>query len=233
MSTVASTLIDLAEAILVDSTNIRWSAASHLAWLNAGQREAAIVKPDVCVQTKSVPLAAGARQLLGSLTGTTDATMLLQVHCNMGTTPGTTAGEAIQIISREQLDAVAPGWRAETATAAVESYSYDPRNPLQFYVYPPNLGTGFVELSYSAVPAAVATAGDNITINDLYAYCLVDYMLYRAFSMDAEHAANAARAVAHYQAFLSALGASTQVQAANNQNIEILPLNPSVPAGAK
>jgi hypothetical protein len=115
----------------------------------------------------------------------------------------------------------------------VESYSYDPRNPLQFYVYPPNLGTGFVELSYSAVPAAVATAGDNITINDLYAYCLVDYMLYRAFSMDAEHAANAARAVAHYQAFLSALGASTQVQAANNQNIEILPLNPSVPAGAK
>ena len=45
----------------------------------------------------------------------------------------------------------------------------------------------------------------NISVVDTYANALMDYILYRAFSKDAEFAANAARATAHYGAFSSAM----------------------------
>ena len=43
---------------------------------------------------------------------------------------------------------------------------------------------------------------------------ILDWVLYRAYSKDAEYGANEARAAASYQAFNSALGAKTQVDAA-------------------
>jgi hypothetical protein len=42
---------------------------------------------------------------------------------------------------------------------------------------------------------------------------MLDYMLYRAYSKDAEYAANAQRAVAHFQAFQNALGVKSQTEA--------------------
>jgi hypothetical protein len=56
-------------------------------------------------------------------------------------------------------------------------------------------------------------------MDDIFANALLDYVLYRASTKDAEQAANAQRAVAHYQAFQNALGVSAQVNAASQPGV--------------
>lgn len=68
-----------------------------------------------------------------------------------------------------------------------------------------------------------------IKLDDIYANVILDYILYRAYSKDAEYAANATRASLHYQAFTSALGAKTQVDAGNDPRLAVVR---SQPAGA-
>jgi hypothetical protein len=53
-------------------------------------------------------------------------------------------------------------------------------------------------------------SSETIKIVDSYANAMLDYMLYRAYSKDAEYAANAQRAMGHYQAMQAALGIKTQ-----------------------
>lgn len=230
-SILASAILDKAGTILQDVTKIRWATAELLGWLNDGQREVVIIRPDASVSTKAVLLAAGTKQTLGA-GATADAISLLKVVRNMGTT-GTTPGAAIRIVSGEILDAQVPDWHSGAQSAAVVHAVYDPRVPKQFYVYPPNTGTGFAEISYSSAPAAIAASTDLITIDDVFANALLDYVLYRAYSKDAVYAGNGNRALAHYQAFLNTLGARAQNLAANNPNLENMPFNPTVPGASK
>jgi hypothetical protein len=228
---LASAIVDKAEIILQDTTNVRWAADELLGWLNDGQRDIALIKPDASVKTVAVQLVTGTKQTLGS--GTTgDAIMLLKVIRNMGTS-GTTPGNAIRVVSGEILDAQRPAWHTETAVPTAVHFVYDPNNPKQFYVYPPNTGTGYVEVMYSATPASVATLASAITVDDVFANALLDYVLYRAYSKDVEYTGNADRAVKHFMAFQASLGTNTANLATHNPNLEQLPLNPSVPGGAK
>lgn len=228
---LASAIIDKAEIILQDTTNVRWTSDELLGWLNDAQREIALFKPDTSVKTTSVLLAAGTKQTLGS-GSTGDAIMLLKVVRNMGTT-GTTAGNAIRVVSGEILDAQRPAWHTETSVATVQHVVYDPRNPKQFYVYPPNTGTGYVEVMYSATPAAVAAVSNVISVDDVFANAIMDYILYRAYSKDVEYAGNAERAVKHYTTFAASIGMNSTNLATHNTNLEQGPFNPNVPAAAK
>jgi hypothetical protein len=228
---LASAIIDKAEVILQDTTNVRWTADELLGWLNDAQREIALIKPDASVKTIAVLLSSGTKQTLGS--GTTgDAIMLLKVIRNMGTT-GSVPGNAIRVVSGEILDAQRPAWHTETSAAAAVHFIYDPRNPKQFYVYPPNTGTGWVEIMYSCSPANVAAVGNTITVDDVFSNAILDYILYRAYSKDVEYAGNADRAVKHYMAFQNSLGANSSNLASHNTNLEQLPFNPNVPGAAK
>ncbi|HDK8696501.1 TPA: hypothetical protein PVA50_004840, partial [Aeromonas hydrophila] len=49
--------------------------------------------------------------------------------------------------------------------------------------------------------------------DDIYINPIIDFMLYRCFSKDAEYAANSNRAAGHYNAFLQQLGEKTQADA--------------------
>jgi hypothetical protein len=228
---LASAIVDKAEVILQDTTNVRWTADELLGWLNDAQREIALIKPDASVKTVAVQLVAGTKQTLGS--GTTgDAIMLLKVIRNMGTS-GTTAGNAIRVVSGEILDAQRPAWHTETPVAAAVHFVYDPRNPKQFYVYPPNTGTGYVEVMYAASPTNVATLASTISVDDVFSNAILDYVLYRAYSKDVEYAGNADRAVKHFMAFQASLGVNSANIAANNSNLEQLPFNPNVPGAAR
>ena len=53
-----------------------------------------------------------------------------------------------------------------------------------------------------------------ILLDDIYLSPITDWILYRAYSKDAEYGANEARAVASYQAFNAAIGVKTQADAA-------------------
>lgn len=200
MAILASVIVAQAATILQDSTNVRWSAAELLGWLNVARRAGAALRPSMFVTTAVVTLAAGAKQAVPA-TGH----VLLRLHTNMGT-DGTTVGTAIYPASRDHLDFQQPNWRKATARDAVECYMYDPSTPLQFYVSPPNTGAGKVEMSYGAVPADILST-DPIGCPDVYQGALLDYVLFRAFSKPTQggSAEDAVRAAGHFTAFQAAL----------------------------
>jgi len=75
--------------------------------------------------------------------------------------------------------------------------------------------------------------GTTINIDDIYANALVDYMLYRAYSKDAEYAGNAQRAVAHYTAFSNSLGVLIKNELDRNPNLSAGGFNPNVVGAAR
>lgn len=217
----AQEIINKVQIQLQDTTGIRWPDSTELlGWLNDGQREVLVFKPNANVVNASVQLVAGTKQALPA-----DGIQLIDVVRNMGSN-GTTPGNAIRIAMREILDAQAPNWHTETPSATTKHYMYTPLDPKRFYVYPPSNAAGHVELVYSAIPAKVAALNNTITIDDIYSNVLVDYVLYRAYSKDTDYAANPARASACQAAYTASLTGKTQAEVIVNPNTTA-PANPN------
>ncbi len=208
------------KTILQDTTSVRWPLPELQGWLNDAYRETANLKPDCNTQTGTYTCTAGARQVLTS--GFAGATRLIEVTRNVA---ATSSMGAVRLVSRRMLDDQRRNWYAETPSVNIEHFMFDPRVPKEFMVYPPATTLAQLEVVYAAVPTAHALSesalGDPdtaevIRLDDSYANILIDYILYRAYSKDAEYAANANRAVAHFNAYKEALagaaGAATSSQ---------------------
>jgi len=207
-TTTAQEIIDDAEAILQDTGNVRWSAAEHLVAVNNGMKEVCVYKPDAYTVSASTVMVAGIVQEIPAA-----GSKLLDIVCNMGVSPGTTQGNAIELYDRKKMDAMDPAWPTVTAAATVQYYMYDSRYPRNFLVYPkqPSSGFGYVQLIYSATPAEIA-ADATILISDIYRPALLQYVLYTAYTKDADHIKSAEKAIAYYKAFLNALGIMQDVE---------------------
>lgn len=213
-----ASVIDKAQTVLQDTTGVRWPDAELLGWLNDGQRTIVIYKPNAYVRNIPILMVQGTKQSLPS-----DGVQLINVVRNMGAN-GTTPGRAIRIVQQEMLDARVPNWHSATASAEVQHFVYSMLDPKTFYVYPPNTGTGYVEMSYGAEPPNT-TLGGAITVDNVYQTVLLDYMLYRAFSKDTEFA-DQSRSSAYFNAFLAALTGKARVEVGANPNVQA-PANPS------
>ena len=213
---LASAIIDKAEIILQDTTNVRWEESEHLGWLNDGVKEVLINKPDAYVLNSAVQLTTGTKQSVPS-----GGLMLIKVPRNMGT-DGVTPGRAVTITEQTILDQARPNWHTETGVAEVKHYMFDERDPKHFYVYPPQpaASQGYVEIIYSSVPSDLTATSEAIPIDDIYANVLLDYILYRAYTKDADYSSNGERAIAHRQAFLEALGVKESIEAAQTPNTD-------------
>jgi hypothetical protein len=216
-------LIVRAQTLLQDEDSVRWTVAELQYWLNDAYKETIGLRPDVNTQTSEYTCVAGPRQ---ALTGSfPNAIRLVEVVRNLATTSNKTS---VRLTDRKSLDTQRRSWYADTPSASVEMYMFDPRTPKQFLVYPPATTAARLEVIYSVLPAEhtlsdaqllnPATA-ETIRIDDIFATALFDYMLYRAFSKDAEQTAMMQRAVAHYQAFQNALGIKQQVDAASQPGV--------------
>ena len=216
MPITAQSVIRRAVETLQDNTSIRWPVGELVRYLNDGQREVVMHRPDALVKNATVTLAAGTRQRLGTGTGAGGVgasqfpAKLIEVVRNSGGNK-----RPVRLVIREILDAQLPGWHALTGVTDIMHFMFDPRDPLTFYVYPPAAETGAaLDVVYGAYPTDVAepTSGDytavsgNIDLLDIHGNALLDYILYRAYSKDSEYAGNAQRAVNHYTAFMNALG---------------------------
>ena len=132
---------------------------------------------------------------------------------------------SIRLVSNEVLNAQTPSWHdpAVTGDAAhgsvVKHYIYDEQNPRNYYVYPGVSGTALIEIVYSANPATV-TANDNLTVPDVFATAVMNYVLYMSYLKDAEYAGNAQRAGGHYQLFITAVTGKGQIDAVTSPNTE-------------
>ena len=205
MTIPAQSIIRRVVDTLQDPTSIRWPVSELVRYLNDGQREVVLHRPDAMRTNAPVALVAGSRQSLPA-----NGTKLIEVVRNTGGNR-----RAVRQTSREILDAQSPGWHNLTGSTEVLHFMYDVRDPTTFYVYPPAASGASVDLVYAAMPADITEPPDgalytavagNLATPDIYGNVIQDYVLYRAYTKDSEYAGNAARAQAHYTQFANALG---------------------------
>jgi len=203
MATTVQSIIDRVQTTLQDTTGIRWPVENELVlWVNDAQREVALLKPDASAQNETVTLVAGTKQSIPN-----SGNRLLRVVRNMSAATGGNGLRAIRIVDREVLDSMSPDWHDPSVTydaahgTSVKHYIYDDQNPRNFYVYPGIVGSNaHVEIIYSANPTGV-TKTDVISIPDIYANCLMNYVLYMCYMKDSEHAGSQQRAQSHFNLF--------------------------------
>lgn len=219
MSTVKVTdIIRRVEDVLQD-TNIRWPRTELQNWMNESYLAITLARPDANAKTGSFTCAAGTRQVLSS--EFPSSLRLLDVTRNLATNSGY---KVIRLVARSVLDDQRPAWHAETGTTAIQHFTFDPRQPKEFFVYPPATTAAEIEVVYTDSPGATALtetqldpAGSDATVillDDIYMSPMIDWILYRAYSKDAEYGANEQRAQAAYGAFNAALATKNQVDSA-------------------
>jgi hypothetical protein len=220
MSTVkVIDVIRRVEDVLQDS-NIRWPRTELQNWMNESYLAITLARPDANAKSGTFTCAAGTRQVLTDEFAS--ALRLLDVTRNMALT---STYRVIRLVARSVLDDQRPGWHAETGTVNIQHYTFDPRQPKEFFVYPPATTAAQVEVVYTDSPGAHALSesdldpeGANaevIKLDDIYMSPIIDWILYRAYSKDAEYGANEQRAQASYAAFNAALSTKNQVDAAS------------------
>jgi hypothetical protein len=206
MPIAAQSIVRRVVETLQDNTSVRWPVNELVRYMNDGQREIVLYRPDAMVTNAAVALVAGSKQSLPA-----NGAKLIEVVRN------TSGGRrSVRLVNREILDSQSPGWHNITGATEILHFMYDPRDPKIFYVYPPAAASGAsLDVVYASLPTDITEPADgalytavsgNLSVPDIYGNVIQDYMLYRAYSKDSEYAGNAQRAQAHYGAFANALG---------------------------
>lgn len=201
MSVLASSIISRVRTQLIDNgSTYRWTDTELLQWLSDGQRTIVAAVPAAAPKVVTKSLVAGTRQSIPS-----DGYMLLKVYRNLPA--GGAAGAPCQMIDRDVLDRQNQTWHSTTPTSAVKVWMYDTIDPAGFYVYPPNDGTGSVEILYSYMPPDIASLTSTLDVRDIYQTPLFDYVMYRAHSKDSDFAAGLGLATSYMQSFTAFMAA--------------------------
>lgn len=201
--------------ILNDQDETRWMNSELVRWINDAQKIVAMMRPDASVAIAATALAAGTKQTLPD-----NGFRLLDVIRNLGS-DGVTGGRAIRIVDRDVLDGQNPNWHSDTQAGTIKHFIYDNRTPLFYYVYPPAVFGTKIEVMYSVSPTEIVYNSTNsttiaasldtlLTISDIYLDVVVNYVLFRAYSKDAEYASNAQLAGTYLSIVNSILGIKTQ-----------------------
>lgn len=229
MSVTAQTIIDKVRTQLIDPVGAasRWTDAELLKWISDGQRAVVAYTAGSSSITYAHTLVSGTKQTIP-----TNGHQLLTVIRNLAA-DGVTPTRAVRIVSREVLDAQNPDWHTATTNATVQNYIFDLQEPRKFYVYPPNTGTGKIEIVYSIMPQELATGSDVLVVQDIYQTALFDYTMFRAHQKDSDFAAGQAIAQNYLQLFLSYVTQNEQGQLSNNPNLQLLPPDPSTRGTAR
>jgi hypothetical protein len=218
---IAKSIITRAKTILQDTSaaGTRWPNSELQGWLNDAQKEVVLYRPDAnTVNEEFTPTANASKQTIPS-----SGLRLIEVVRN---TAATSDKSATRMIERSIMDDQVPYWHATTASVNIEHWVYDERDPKNFYVYPNPSSATRIEIVYSTVPAEIdivnidetwktAANTTHIGLDDIYVNAILDFMLYRAYSKDAEYAGNAGQAQAHMIAFANALNVKTNADSSS------------------
>lgn len=224
----ASELMKRASTILLDDEYTRWTMTELATWLTDALREVALYVPTATSRNIVINLQEGTYQVLPAT-----CQLLLNVVRNVDIDGDNRVGKGvITPVERNQLDAQDPNWH-DGQYVRFRPYArhlvYDETDPLSFYVWPGNDGTGHIEAVVSVVPNAVVPDANadpenidsyNMTLDimNVYANIVLDYTLYRAYCKDAQNAGAATRAGLFYQQFTNALGIRSNAALVNNPN---------------
>lgn len=218
---LASDPIKRAQDILQDVLAVRWPLPELCRWLNDGQRDIVVQKPSTNSVTAALQLKQGSMQ---ELDGKYVALLRPVRNLEHGI-----MGRSVTVVQRDLMDAIDPDWHVSRQSKVAKHLMFDEADQRTFYVYPPNDGTGVMETVVSVLPALFTPDGDPeqiasyekpIDLRDEYMSALVDYILYRAYSKDAQNAGAASRAALHYQQYGNQLGIKLSIEANTSPNIK-------------
>lgn len=217
--TTVGTVIRNTKLVLqeVTAAGTRWTNEELIGWLNESYQAVVQIKPSASAINAPVELVQGTRQEIPA-----DGLRLIDIVRN---TAAASSKMGVMITTRRSLDSTRRSWHGDPESVDIEQYMFDDQDPTRFYVYPPAAAGAEVEIIYSSAPSPHSISGglealDNepIRLNDSYAPVITDYILYRAYSKDAEHAANLNRAQMHMQAYMAALGQKIQTAQRSSPN---------------
>jgi len=210
----ASDIIQRAAPLLNDADNVRWEEPELLRYIADAQQQIVDVKPSSNSVTQNITLTA--QSTLQNKPAT--AKQMIRLVRNMGS-GGATPGRAIIMTSRESMDAMDVNWHSETGDQ-VERWIYDPDADRDvFWVYPALSQRAMVEAVYSKNPAStIASPSTALDLGPQYLNPILDWVLYRCFSKDADYGGNLQRAQTHLEAFATNLGVKIQRIMRTNPN---------------
>lgn len=215
MSGHAADLIVAVSRLLNDAEpgyeHIRWTRADLLEYLNDAQKQVYLYRPELYAQTDVFALVPGARQ--GPLP---DGCQLQKIIGSVGD-----VGRARKV-DDGLLQAFADTGCAPVNVSddyRVRGYSFTPQDPMSFFVDPPVPDDGrsyTVALVCQQAPEAITLAqlddadprNDRLVTPARMHNALVEWVLYRAYSVDMESAQSFAKQEAHRQHFYAMLGVS-------------------------
>lgn len=200
MAITATSIIDDVTTDLHDAGNVRWTRAEMLLWLNDGQREIVLFRPDASTSVVDHTLAAGYLQTIPST-----ALRLMRVIANTG-------GRACTNTPVAALDEQRPSWRTETASAVIKAWAYDERDPKRFEVWPPATTSAQLKLLLAVPPTDCANEAANIGLDDQYKGPLMSYIRHRCYLRDAEDPSCAEMHQEAYSLFTQQLGVRTKAE---------------------
>ena len=212
MTITAQSIVRRATDLLQDQTSVRWPANELVRWLNDAQRAIVKVRPDSMNTTATMTLAAGSRQDLDNGALTPLPAKLIEITRNMA---ASSTKNAVRLVSRYVLDAQTPGWHNITGTVNILHYMFDVRDPKTFYVYPPATALAQLEVMYCAYPTDITEPADgaiytavtgNLSVPDIYADDVLNLVMFRAYSKDADFAGSAERAAGYLAMTTASLG---------------------------
>lgn len=206
----ASTILESVTITLLDTAERTWGPSEKLRYLNEALRATAFVKPDMYVVELARTLAVGEAQQLPD-----DAVALFDI-------PRNTGGRVVTQVDKGLLDESNRFWPASTKVAVVEHFTYDPRYPRRFVVFPPNNGAGVVDINYGAVPPQVMYATEDIDVPASYETALIQFVLGKCYAKNSKRQ-DLSKSAACMQQWGSLLGVKSNAQNAASPKVAAQP----------
>lgn len=222
----ASTIISRVARLLADNTKVRWPSEELVEYCKDAVHQIILARPDAYPVTRAFTLTGGNTKQVVGMTSAADghdigsishnpAIRLLRVVRNLGAAGSRPIREA----SRVALDSELSNWHTVPSPGSQYSalhYVFDNVAPHVFYIYPcpPSTPAYQIEIVHSAIPAMPGSLESvALGLQDHWINPLIDWVLYRCYSKDAEYAGNGERAAHHLNAFATALQISGQAGA--------------------
>ena len=218
MKVETGTILQSAATALQDECEPRrWPLPELLGYLNDGLREMVRIAPLAFLEYRVHELREGTQQYVP------DCYQVLTVSTNVSGGSYDEAGEpdgpiqrgrALRQVNLDRLSAFDLYWHGKEEQAEAKEYLIPGSDRRMFWVFPPNDGTGKVELQLIAYPKTVDAPAepDNIDsytmaagVESVYAPALDYYIQSRAWAKDADFAANHELATRYYELFKEVL----------------------------
>lgn len=198
MSLSVATVLTDTRRLLNDTAGDRWTLAMLLGWITECYIELASKLPETCAVRYSTSYAAGAVQ--SAPAGT------LRIHRILGIDNGSgVISRVLTQASADTLFAEDPAWMAAT-TGTPDHWARVAGDDSKYYLYPAPTGTGSVLMERVETPPTLSAGNESISSLDVvHQPIVVDYVLYRAFAVDADNNANAELSASYYAAYQAKL----------------------------